>query len=142
MLIYYIKYEIKQSSGAFVKNDLKNFKTLLGVILTVVFVSIGYFEKTDPELKNKIEWIIPNAQKNMMEPILMTLEAGGSCFPDNPHEGEEFGYILSGSLTLHLGAHSYRVKKGESFYFTPDKKHYISTKSGATLIWVSTPPSF
>ena len=108
----------------------------------VVFSKDDYFEKADPELKNKIEWIIPNAQKNMMEPILMTLEAGGSCFPDNPHEGEEFGYILSGSLTLHLGAHSYRVKKGESFYFTPDKKHYISTKSGATLIWVSTPPSF
>ena len=29
-----------------------------------------------------------------MEPILLTLEAGGATYPDNPHEGEEFGYVL------------------------------------------------
>ena len=108
----------------------------------VVFSHTDYFEKQDQELNNTIQWIIPNAQKNMMEPVLMTLKAGGSSLPDNPHEGEEFGYVLSGSLTLHNGSHSYRVKKGESFYFNPDKKHYITSKTGATLIWVSSPPSF
>lgn len=55
----------------------------------VVFGKADYFEKYDAELKNEIRWIIPNAQKNMMEPILITLEAGGSTYPDNPHEGEE-----------------------------------------------------
>ena len=54
----------------------------------IVFKSTDYFEKVDPELKNKIEWIIPYAQKNMMEPIRLTLEPGGSTYPDNPHEGE------------------------------------------------------
>lgn len=54
-----------------------------------------YFEKIDEELGNKTEWIIPNAQKNMMEPIRMTLEAGGSTYPDNPHEGEELGLCAS-----------------------------------------------
>ena len=34
----------------------------------VVFHASDYFEKEDPELKSRIEWIIPNAQKNMMEP--------------------------------------------------------------------------
>ena len=43
----------------------------------IVFGKTDYFEKYDPELKNKIKWIIPNAQKNRMEPILLTLEAGG-----------------------------------------------------------------
>ncbi|MGN0293057.1 MAG: helix-turn-helix domain-containing protein [Lachnospiraceae bacterium] len=108
----------------------------------VVFARADYFEKQDQELNNTIQWIIPNAQKNMMEPILMTLRPGGSSLPDNPHEGEEFGYVLSGSLTLHIGNYSCRVKKGESFYFNPDKKHYITSKTGATLIWVSSPPSF
>ena len=42
----------------------------------VVFGKTDYFEKYDAELKNEIRWIIPNAQKNMMEPILITLEAG------------------------------------------------------------------
>ena len=39
----------------------------------VVFHKSDYFEKYDSELKNEIQWIIPNAQKNMMEPILLTL---------------------------------------------------------------------
>lgn len=110
----------------------------------VVFKKSDYFEKYDSELKNVIKWIIPNAQKNIMEPILLTLEAGGSTYPDNPHEGEEFGYIINGSITLYIGNRHYKVKKGESFYFTANKQHYIkaSEKSGATLLWVSTPPSF
>jgi len=110
----------------------------------IVFHDSDYFEKTDENLGNKIEWIIPNAQKNIMEPIRLTLQPGGSTYPDNPHEGEEFGYILSGSITIYIGNKKYRAKKGESFYFTPGSTHYIkaSEKTGATLIWVSSPPSF
>ena len=110
----------------------------------VVFKKSDYFEKYDTELKNDVKWIIPNAQKNIMEPILLTLDANGSTYPDNPHEGEEFGYILNGSIILHIGNRNYKAKKGESFYFTANKQHYISAseKSGATLLWVSTPPSF
>ncbi|NLK28148.1 MAG: cupin domain-containing protein [Clostridiales bacterium] len=110
----------------------------------VVFKKNDYFVKYDAELKNEVKWIIPNAQKNIMEPILLTLDAGGSTYPDNPHEGEEFGYVLSGSITLHIGNRAHKVKKGESFYFTANKQHYIaaSEKTGATLLWVSTPPSF
>ena len=108
----------------------------------VVFGKEDYFEKYDAELKNTIQWIIPNAQKNMMEPILLTLEAGGSTWPDNPHDGEEFGYVLSGSIQITIGNRVIRAKKGESFYFVSDKKHFIASKSGATILWVSTPPSF
>ena len=108
----------------------------------IVFGKNDYFEKTDVELNNKIQWIIPNAQKNMMEPILLTLEAGGSTYPDNPHEGEEFGYVLQGSVSVHIGSKTWRVKKGESFYFTPNKSHYITSKGGAVLLWVSSPTSF
>ncbi len=110
----------------------------------IAFKETDYFEKIDEELKNKIEWIIPNAQKNMMEPIRLTLSPGGSTYPDNPHEGEEFGYVLSGSIQLILGKRVIKVKKGESFYFTANATHYIkaNAKAGAVLIWVSTPPSF
>lgn len=108
----------------------------------IVFGRDDYFIKEDSELKNTIQWIIPNAQKNMMEPIHLTLDAGGSTYPDNPHEGEEFGYVLSGSIDIHIGNKIYKAKKGESFYFTPDKKHYLTSGSGASVIWVSTPPSF
>ena len=108
----------------------------------IVFGHQDYFEKVDNELNNTIKWIIPNAQKHIMEPILLTLQAAGSTYPDNPHEGEEFGYVLSGSISIHLGNRIYRAKKGESFYFIPDKKHFLTTKSGAVVLWVSSPASF
>ncbi len=108
----------------------------------VVFGIEDYFEKIDTELKNTVEWIIPNAQKNIMEPIRLTLEPGGKTYPDNPHEGEEFGYVVKGEITIHLGKVLHNAKKGESFYYIPDKKHYISSKAGAEIIWVSAPPSF
>ena len=108
----------------------------------VVFHKTDYFEKEDKELGNKIEWIIPNAQKNMMEPILLTLEPGGSTYPDNPHEGEEFGYVLNGSVSVIIGSKVYKAQKGESFYFEAKYKHYLESKKGATIVWVSAPPSF
>ena len=108
----------------------------------IVFGDEDYFEKLDEELKTKTEWIIPNAQKNIMEPIRLTLKAGGETYPDNPHEGEEFGYVLKGEIVITLGSDKYRAKAGESFYYTPDKKHYISSKKGAEILWVSAPPSF
>ena len=110
----------------------------------IVFHDEDFFEKTDAELHNKIEWIIPNAQKNMMEPIRVTLEPGGSTYPDQPHEGEEFGYVLSGTVTIVIGNRSMKAKKGEAFYYTPNSEHYIKTngKSGAVFLWISTPPNF
>ena len=108
----------------------------------IVFSKEDYFEKNDSELKNSIQWIIPNAQKNTMEPILLTLEQGGSTYPDNPHEREEFGYVLKGSVEIHIGGKIYKAKKGESFYYEAKYSHHIESKKGATIIWVSSPPSF
>ena len=89
----------------------------------IVFGEEDFFEKMDGDLKNKVEWIIPNAQRNMMEPIRLTLASGGSTYPDLPHEGEEFGYVLHGSIKIHVGKKVYKAKKGEAFYFTPHAKH-------------------
>ena len=123
--------------------DLSDFFTC-DVDTRIVFHDSDYFEKNDHEYKNKTEWIIPNAQKNIMEPIRVTLEPDGQTYPDNPHEGEEFGYVLAGSIIISLGKRTIRAKKGDSFYFTPNSTHYIkaNSKIGAVFILVSSPPSF
>lgn len=108
----------------------------------VIFGKEDYFEKDDNELNNNIKWIIPNAQKNLMEPILLTLGEDGSTYPDNPHEGEEFGYVLSGTVKIVIGNKSFVAKKGESFYYEAKYKHHLESKNGAKVLWVSTPPSF
>ena len=108
----------------------------------VVFSKEEFIEKDSDGVLFK--WLIPNAQKNMMEPVLVELIEGGSTSGDIPHEGEEFGYVLIGSISLHIGNKKYTVKKHESFYFKPHSTHYISnnTKTNAKVLWVSTPPTF
>jgi transcriptional regulator with XRE-family HTH domain len=111
----------------------------------VVFSSADLFEKPDDEDGHgKITWLIPTAQKNSMEPILLELEPEGKTAELPPHEGEEFGYVLSGRILLHIGASKYLVKTGGSFCIHPSNPHSIQNagKTKARLLWVSTPPSF
>jgi len=110
----------------------------------IVFKKNDVFVKENKELGNFIQWIVPNSQKNSMEPILLTLQEGGVSEVDNPHQGEEFGYILTGTVYLHLGKQKYKIKKGESFYFKSNSEHYLAngSKSKAAVLWISTPPSF
>ncbi len=91
-----------------------------------------------------INWIVPNTQKNEMEPILIEIPEGGRSFSVNPHAGEEFGYVVEGSVILVSGEKRYAVKKGETFYMTGKDFHYfLNEKKGkAKIIWVSTPPLF
>lgn len=110
----------------------------------IVFTKEDIFESQNEDLKYSLKWIIPNAQKNLMEPILIEMEPGGKTKVDSPHEGEEFGHIINGSIFLHIGQEKLKVRKGESFYFKANSNHYISNagKTRARIIWVSTPPSF
>ncbi|MGL5417120.1 MAG: helix-turn-helix domain-containing protein [Clostridium sp.] len=110
----------------------------------VTFTSNHMFETEDNDLKYNLKWLVPNAQKNSMEPIMLTLFPGGRYIEEEPHEGEEFGLVLSGSIILHLGDSTYKVKKGETFYFKPKCNHFISNngKTIAKIVWVVTPPSF
>ena len=110
----------------------------------VVFTGNDVFENLDEEAGMKISWLIPNAKKNLMEPILMTLAPGASSYDEDAHIGEEFGYCLSGALIVVHGGKRHRVKKGESFYFRSTLPHQITNpgKTSATFIWVAQPPRF
>lgn len=108
----------------------------------VTFSEDDMFEKVNED--ESILWLVPNAQKNELEPILLTLKPGASTEEDDPHHGEEFGYVLSGTGTLVLGKRRERIKKGSSFYFSPTSPHHIENrgKTDLKVLWVSTPPSF
>ena len=64
----------------------------------ICFTKDDMFETEDEDLKYSLKWLVPNSQKNEMEPIIITLESGGQYKEEKPHEGEEFGYVLSGSI--------------------------------------------
>ena len=110
----------------------------------IVFEKDDYFKKISEDGNKMIEWIIPNAQKNSMAPVRLPLKPGGSSDTHLPHTGEEFGYVLKGTVRVLYGGRAYTVRAGESFYFQAGKKHRLENNGNrdAILIWVSTPPSF
>lgn len=111
----------------------------------IVFREEDYFKKIDDENQSVVEWIIPNAQRNVMEPVRLTLRPGGRSEILAPHEGEEdFGYVLKGSIRVYYGNKPQIVRAGESFYFRAGKVHYLENTSSreAIVIWITTPPSF
>lgn len=108
----------------------------------LVFTQEDYF--VDEHDGYCIHWIVPNAQKNEMEPILLELHAGAISKEFDPHEGEEFGYVLKGEVVLVNGEHEYNVKKGETFYIKGFHRHYLrnTQKEDAKILWITTPPLF
>ena len=108
----------------------------------VVFTKNEFIEKDSDGVK--WNWLIPNAQKNMMEPVLVELAEGVSTSGDIPHEGEEFGYVSEGRIAAELGNKRHTRKKGEAFYYPANKPHSIINKgkNKAKFLWVSTPPNF
>lgn len=111
--------------------------------MNVVYQEEGFFEKIDSE-GNSIQWIVPTAQQNRMEPLLVELKPGKRLDEEKPHEGEEFGFVISGRIKLHLGDDVFTAKAGESFYYQAGSTHWIENPYArpAKFIWVSTPPSF
>jgi Predicted transcriptional regulators len=91
-------------------------------------------------------WLIPNSQKNEMEPIILDLPPGPEAESDTrpPFEGEEFGYVLEGKIEIVFGEYSYTAKKGEAFYIDGGKEHKIKNigNNRARVIWVTTPSNF
>lgn len=110
----------------------------------IVFTENEFFESHNDTFGYTINWVIPNAQKNRMEPVLLTLPMGARSKSYGPHESEEFGYVLSGTVILHMGEDSYTVRRGQTFYLTGEQIHYLENthKTTANVLWVSGPPVF
>ncbi|MBQ5640064.1 MAG: helix-turn-helix transcriptional regulator, partial [Bacteroidales bacterium] len=108
----------------------------------IVFTSKDSF--VDKQEEYQIEWIVPNAQKNEMEPILLTLAPKGKSQEMISHFGEEFGYVLKGNVTLVRDNKKYRLKAKDTFYMNGRTSHYLYNhgNSEALVIWVTTPPTF
>ncbi|MGB4627513.1 MAG: XRE family transcriptional regulator, partial [Erysipelotrichaceae bacterium] len=77
-----------------------------------------------------ITYIVPNAQKNQMEPIIIELQPDSRSNIISPKEdGETFGYVIKGSINLVNGKNTYRVKQGGTFYLKCKKEHYLENKT-------------
>ena len=98
-----------------------------------------------PESNEKVrfELLVPKAINRSIDPALVTLAPGARTTADKMHEGEEFGYVITGEITLVLDGKAHRVKAGESFNFIPNAPHWIEnrTEREAKVVWVTNPPT-
>lgn len=110
----------------------------------VVFGADSRVQSTADDDGVKVELLVPGAQNRDMDPALVTISPGEEMDEQGYHEGEEFGYVLTGKIQLRLDDRTYAVKKGECFYFSSDKRHSVKNpgKTEAKILWVVTPPTF
>jgi len=108
----------------------------------IVFTRADMFEKNGDN--QDITWLVPTSQKNAMEPIITTLAVGSKTEKDLPHEGEEFGYVLEGTINIILGKSAHKAQKGDSFYYRAELTHFVENIGTvpAKILWVTCPPNF
>lgn len=108
----------------------------------LVFTGEDYF--VDEREGYTVSWIVPNAQKNEMEPIILDIQPKHVGQTMEPHEGEEFGYVLEGRVTLVYGEQEITIRKGQNFYIRGEKEHYLRNDGSysAKVLWICTPPLF
>ena len=75
---------------------------------------------------------------------MLELPEGGESFTVEPHDGEEFGYVVEGSVVLVCDGEEHPLRRGETFYLHGRSFHLLKNvrKTTARVLWVSTPPLF
>jgi transcriptional regulator with XRE-family HTH domain len=98
----------------------------------------------EKEKIQRFELLVPGSTNRRLEPILLTLRKGQVTPRERPHEGEEFGFVLRGKVTLRFGKEALKLQRGECFYLSAEKEHWIQNTSSkeAVILWVSSPPTF
>jgi transcriptional regulator with XRE-family HTH domain len=92
----------------------------------------------------KLELLIPGGTNRKMEAALVELLPGQKTYPIKPFQGEAFGFILKGILTLRFGGEKHTAHVGDSFYFSGQREHVLENASARPVefLWVTTPPMF
>jgi DNA-binding transcriptional MerR regulator/mannose-6-phosphate isomerase-like protein (cupin superfamily) len=80
----------------------------------------------------------------VMEPHLFRIAPNAGSGDSYRHDGEEFLYVLRGTLRIALDGEQYELKPGDSFYFESSTPHNWSNpgKNETWVLWVNTPPTF
>ena len=80
--------------------------------------------------------LAPEVKGRNMEPLIVHLQAG----PEkelSKHDGEEFIYVLSGTVVLEIGEDHFELQPGDSAYYLSTIPHWIAAMGdGATILAV------
>jgi quercetin dioxygenase-like cupin family protein len=86
--------------------------------------------------------LAPDTHRQMM-PVLTVFEPGARTLSPAVHEGEEFVYVLDGTIGVTIATVERVLSRGESLFFDAREPHgYRNAGEGvARMIGVASPPS-
>jgi len=107
----------------------------------IVFSPKDRIQMPDKEV-DRFEMLVPGSTNNLMDPIIVSLAPGEQLPEEQPHAGEEFGYVITGTLTLTVGKKANRIPARNCFYFESDQKHQYANKGQVKtrFLWITSPP--
>ena len=87
------------------------------------------------------ELLVPDL-KGQLEVILSRIRPGTRS-PVYQHAGEEFGFVIKGTLTLWVGEERFDLRGGDAIRFPASMAHHWRKGRGhAEVLWAITPPSW
>jgi DNA-binding transcriptional MerR regulator/quercetin dioxygenase-like cupin family protein len=92
-----------------------------------------------------IEMELLSTGTKMLQSMLFRVPPGSGSDGAYSHAGEEFIYMLQGTLEIWLDELECHVlQEGDSFWFESTRGHrwFNPTKREAALLWINTPPTF
>ena len=120
-------------------SSLHNLATALGVPITAFFEQYGnkqtiHLKKgTRPSSETtgvRMENLGSGLPQQQIEPFLMTIESGDSSTSSQiTHHGEEFVFVLKGTLTCTINEDVYELEKGDSLLFLASQPHIYQNQS-------------
>jgi DNA-binding transcriptional MerR regulator len=97
------------------------------------------------ETKSGVRMELLSTGTKMLESMLMRVKPGAGSDGAYTHQGEDFIYILQGTLEIWLDeVECHTLVKGDSLWFESDRGHrwFNPGKEETAMIWVNTPPTF
>ncbi|WP_338066159.1 cupin domain-containing protein [Billgrantia endophytica] len=84
------------------------------------------------------------AMDTLLQVNLHHIAKGGRSDGQITHMGEEFIYVLKGTIELYLGTESHTLAKGDSAFFKSSEPHGYANvgNTPATILWLNTPPTY
>jgi len=85
------------------------------------------------------QMLMNEVENKGIDAILVSLDPQSETDLEDFHEGDEFGFLIEGTLTLFLDEKPYWIEQGDCFYYKADKRHMIrnsSKKEDAKLLWI------
>ncbi len=94
--------------------------------------------------KLMIEILVRQGPDKQIDARLAVVAPGGGSEGDYAHPGEEFGFVVKGTLELTVDGVTHILREGDTFYFQSTRPHRFrnTTDENVEIVWVNHPPSW